>query len=95
MDGLAAQRARTAESDQSPRAPDISTLPTAVGDRAATTRPATFMAQPGRSTEAPAPVYRRTWFWVAVSAVVAGGVVAAYALSQDDPRSSLRPIDTR
>lgn len=42
------------------------------------------------------PVHHRAWFWVAVSAVVVvGGVATAFAVSQDDPRSSLRPIDTR
>ena len=96
MEKLAAERQSTVESEQPPRPPDISTLPGAAGDHQATTRPAAFMAQPGRTTEAPAPVYRRTWFWVAVSAaVVAGGVAAAVALMPNDPRSSLRPIDTR
>jgi hypothetical protein len=93
MDKLAVERESTAESDQQ-RPPDISTVPPAAANRAATT-PSAFMAQPGRAAAAPAPVYRRAWFWVAVSAAVAGGVVAAYALSQNDPRSSLHPIDTR
>jgi hypothetical protein len=55
------------------------------------------MAEPARPPAATSrPIYRRTWFWVAVSAaVVAGGVAAAFALAPDDPHSSLRPIDTR
>jgi tetratricopeptide (TPR) repeat protein len=95
MDKLAAERASSAESNQPP--PEISTLPApAAGAHPATTERAGFMAQPGPAAASPAPVYRRTWFWVAVSAiVVAGGVAAAFALSQNDPRSSLHPIDAR
>jgi tetratricopeptide (TPR) repeat protein len=100
MDRLAAERASAAGREPPPPgALDISTLPTAPasGDRAATAPPVGFMAQPARPAAAPArPVYRRAWFWVAASAVVvAGGVAAAFAVSHDDPRSSLRPIDTR
>jgi tetratricopeptide (TPR) repeat protein len=48
-----------------------------------------------RGDQPPPPINRRAWFWVAVSAVVLGGVATAFAVTQDDPRSSLRPIDTR
>jgi tetratricopeptide (TPR) repeat protein len=41
------------------------------------------------------PVYRRTWFWVGVGGVVAGGVAAGFLLSRDDPRGSLPSIDLR
>jgi tetratricopeptide (TPR) repeat protein len=98
MDKLAAERASAAARDDS----TPSTLPAlfapAAGDRSGTgPPPAALMAEPARPASAPArPVYRRAWFWVTVSAVaVAGGVAAAFALSRDDPRSSLRPIDTR
>jgi tetratricopeptide (TPR) repeat protein len=95
MDRLAAERA-SGSGRQPPGSPDIATLPTAPAETAGD-RPAAFMAQPGGPVTAPArPVYRRAWFWVAASAVVvAGGVAAALAASHDDPRSSLRPIDTR
>jgi tetratricopeptide (TPR) repeat protein len=69
-----------------PAADVRSAAPPAPASVAATTEP----------SDARPPVYRRAWFWVAVSAVVvAGGVAAAYAVTQDDPRSSLRPIDAR
>jgi tetratricopeptide (TPR) repeat protein len=48
-----------------------------------------------RSTGAGRPIYRRTWFWVAVGgAVVVGGAVAL-ALSRDAPTGTLPPIDAR
>lgn len=43
----------------------------------------------------PRPVYRRTWFWVGVAGVVAGGVAAGLLLSRDDPHGSLPSIDVR
>lgn len=39
------------------------------------------------------PVYQRTWFWVCVAGVVAGGVAAGLLLSRDDPHGSLPSID--
>ena len=57
--------------------------------------PASVAAKTADSSARP-PVYRRAWFWIAVSAVVvAGGVATAIAVTPDDPRSSLRPIDAR
>jgi tetratricopeptide (TPR) repeat protein len=50
-------------------------------------------------TEAPAadgrgqPVYRRTWFWVGVAGVVAGGVAAGLLLTRDDQHGSLASIN--
>jgi tetratricopeptide (TPR) repeat protein len=41
------------------------------------------------------PVYRRTWFWVGVAGVVAGGVAAGLLLSRDEPHGSLSSIDVR
>ena len=89
MDRLAGERAGApGGADPGPPSLDIRTSAAA---------PAAFVAAPGRAAAAPAPpVYRRAWFWVAVSAVVvAGGVAAAFAVAHDDPRSSLRPIDAR
>ena len=74
--------------------PSLAAPPPATADRPAPTQPGAFMAQPAAAPSP--PVYRRAWFWVAVSAVVvAGGVAAAFAVQRDDPHSSLRPIDTR
>ncbi|HEY7376159.1 MAG TPA: tetratricopeptide repeat protein [Polyangia bacterium] len=108
MDRLAAERAgASGTAPPPPGSPDVTTVSTpptlpsapvaSAGDRSGTAPPAAFMAQPARPATAPArPVYRRAWFWVAASAVVvAGGVAAAFAVSRDAPRSSLRPIDTR
>jgi tetratricopeptide (TPR) repeat protein len=99
MDRLTAEPASVSGGNQqTPSSMDISTLPAPAGDRPAATPPAAFAARPVRAAAAPPapPVYRRTGFWLTVSAVVvAGGVAAAFALGQDDPRSSLRPIDTR
>ena len=54
------------------------------------------VAEKTTDTSARPPVYRRAWFWIAVSAVVvAGGVATAIAVTPDDQRSSLRPIDAR
>lgn len=39
------------------------------------------------------PVYRRTWFWVGVAGVVAGGVAAGLLLTRDDPHGSLASIN--
>jgi len=103
MDRLAGEQAGASERAESPPPGplDISipqtTSARGQSERAATAGPAAFMAEPARAPAAASrPIYRRTWFWVAVAAVaVAGGVAAAYAVSHDDPRSSLHPIDTR
>ena len=39
------------------------------------------------------PVYRRTWFWVGVAGVVAGGVAAGLLLTRDDQHGSLASIN--
>lgn len=44
---------------------------------------------------APAPLYRRTWFWVAVGGTVVLGAAAAIALSHDTPSGTLPVIDAR
>jgi len=95
MDRLAAEQASSGAPDQQ-TAPSLAAAPgLAAGERAATAPSAAFVAQPSRA-EAARPIYRRTELWVAVSAVVVAVAIAAtVAYARDDPRSSLRPIDTR
>jgi len=99
MDRRAAERAAAPERDQLSPSPIVARegAGAPASDRATTAGPALLMAAPARASAAPAPpIYRRTWFWVAVSAVVvASGVAAGFAFRNDEPRSSLRPIDTR
>ena len=38
------------------------------------------------ATQAPAPIYRRWWFWTGLGAVVVGAVVASVALSRPAPQ---------
>jgi tetratricopeptide (TPR) repeat protein len=86
MDRLAGEQASSGAPDQpAPPLPPVAPPPAAL------------VAAPSPAAEAPSrPIYRRTEFWVAVSAVaVAVGIAAAVAYAHDDPRSSLRPIDTR
>ena len=98
MDKLAAERAVEPVGDRPTSPPSLAAVPPAAsGDHQVTNGgPMVSVAEKGGERSARPPIYRRTWFWVAVSAVVvAGGVVTAFAVAQDDPRSSLRPIDTR
>ena len=95
MDRLAGEREDAKADDQ----PTI-TPPPALAAPAPAEHPAVppLSASAAKTSDdrARTPVYRRTWFWVAASAVVvAGGVATAFAVTRDDPRSSLRPIDTR
>jgi tetratricopeptide (TPR) repeat protein len=93
MDRLADERRATAGAEPAP-APSLAAPMPADQHPPAAYAPASVAAKTG-DTKA-RPVYRRAWFWVTVSAVVvAGGVAAALAATQDDPRSSLRPIDAR
>jgi tetratricopeptide (TPR) repeat protein len=39
------------------------------------------------------PMYQRTWFWVGVAGVVAGGVAAGLLLTRDDQHGSLASIN--
>jgi tetratricopeptide (TPR) repeat protein len=98
MDRLAGEQPGVTAAEQaSPPPTPLLAAPAPAADArpAAAPAPAAVAATTGESAARP-PVYRRAWFWVAVSAVVvAGGVAAAYAVAQDDPRSSLRPIDAR
>jgi tetratricopeptide (TPR) repeat protein len=41
------------------------------------------------------PFYRRPWFWAGVGGAILLGVGVAFALSNDDPRGTLPPIDLR
>jgi tetratricopeptide (TPR) repeat protein len=98
MDKLAAERAVEPVGNRAAATPSFAAPPPApAADRqAATAGPMVSVADKGAERNERRPIYRRTWFWVAVSAVVvAGGVATAFAVAQDDPRSSLRPIDTR
>ena len=102
MERLSAERA-AAESPATPAADNAPVTPPSLAAPAppadqhpSLAAPATSVAEKAGDNGKRPPVYRRAWFWVAVSAVVvAGGVATAYAVTQDDPRSSLRPIDTR
>jgi tetratricopeptide (TPR) repeat protein len=101
MDKLAGERAGEAASvpalasDRQMLTPAPFAAPAAAAGPAATTRAITPIAPQAGDDGASSPVYRRTWFWVAVAAVVVGGVAVGFAAAQDDPRSSLHPIDTR
>jgi len=95
MDRLAGEQANATASGPPPPVPSLAAPAPAAVEHAAATDPTASVAAKTGDSRAP-PVYRRAWFWVAVSAVVVvGGVGAALAVTQDDPRSSLRPIDTR
>jgi len=94
MDRLAAEPEVT-KADEQPTMPPPPSL-AAPAPSAATVAPLQASVATTSDDRARTPVYRRTWFWVAASAVVvAGGVATAFAVTRDDPRSSLRPIDTR
>lgn len=70
--------------------------PAADGRGAAISPPPSSVAAKSGDGAARTPVYRRPWFWITASAVVvASGVLSAYAVTRNDPHSSLRPIDTR
>jgi len=45
------------------------------------------------ATEAPAPVYRRWWFWTGLGAVVVGAVVASVVLSHPAPQPYQGTLD--
>ena len=94
MDRLAGERAAAAEHDRSAPALALAAPPATGGDRQARVDQPASVANT-RGGEASRPLHRRPWFWVAVSAAIVGGVAAAYAITPDDPRSSLRPIDAR
>jgi tetratricopeptide (TPR) repeat protein len=53
----------------------------------------TLQRTEGQDTDGSRPVYRRTWFWVGVAGVVAGGVAAGLLLTRDDPHGSLASIN--
>jgi len=94
MDRLADERRAAAGEEPAP-APSLAAPTPANEHPSAAYAPASVAAKTGDNSGR-RPVYRRAWFWVTVSAVVvAGGVAAALAATQDDPRSSLRPIDAR
>ncbi len=93
MDRLEDERRATADA-QPAAAPSLAAPVPANEHQPPAYSPASVAAKTGDAKAR--PVYRRAWFWVTVSAVVvAGGVAAAFAATQDDPRSSLRPIDAR
>jgi tetratricopeptide (TPR) repeat protein len=83
---LQQQGARTDLAARDPAAASGAPASFAPGLQAADSRPADAGGR---------PVYRRTWFWVGVAGVVAGGVAAGLLLSRDDPRGSLPSIDVR
>ena len=97
MDRLAGERPAPAPGEEpAPPMPSLA-APVPAGDaHPPAAYPRSSVATKTDDNDARPPVYRRAWFWVAVSAaVVAGGAAAAFAVRQDDPRSSLRPIDAR
>jgi tetratricopeptide (TPR) repeat protein len=96
MDRLLAEQAGAGEGAEPVAAAPATLAPaTAAAGQGASAQPAASLAQPnGDRTSSPA-VYRRPWFWAAAAAVVIGGVAAGFAITRDDPRSSLHPIDTR
>ena len=95
MERLANDRPGATPGVEPPAMPSLAAPVPAVQHPAGADPAASVAAETG-TDGAKRPVYRRAWFWVTVSAVVvAGGVAAAFAVRQDDPRSSLRPIDTR
>lgn len=90
MQRLASERA------DNPAPPPALFPPPAAAETAPAAAPAPVVAETsGDRAATRRPIYRRTWFWVAVSAVVVGGVATAFAVAPDDRHSSLRPIDTR
>ena len=96
MDKLATERAVEPVGDRATTTPSLAAPPPSADRQAATAGAMVSVAEKGGERNERRPIYRRTWFWVAVSAVVvAGGVATAFAVAQDDPRSSLRPIDAR
>jgi len=98
MERLAAERAADEERGRSAPVPvSLVALAPATGpEQPAGVVPTASLAEKAGERNGPRPLYRRPWFWVAVSAVVVvGGIATALAVTQDDPRSSLRPIDTR
>ena len=61
--------------------------PAAVVDTTPAPRADVLVATPApEAPEAPAPIYRRWWFWTTVGAVVVGAVVAGVALSRPAPQ---------
>jgi tetratricopeptide (TPR) repeat protein len=95
MDRLAGERATAAEPDRAAPALALAAPGPASADRQPRVDQPASVANERRAEAGARPLARRPWFWVALSAVVVGGVAAAYALRPDDPRSSLRPIDAR
>ena len=53
--------------------------------------PDAMLASPGPA--APAPVYKRWWFWTALGAVVAGAVITGVALSRPGPQPYQGSLD--
>jgi tetratricopeptide (TPR) repeat protein len=95
MDRLAAER-EAAKADAQPTMTAAPSLAAPAPAEPPAVAPLQASVAKTSDDRARTPVYRRTWFWVAASAVVvAGGVATAFAVTRDDPRSSLRPIDTR
>jgi tetratricopeptide (TPR) repeat protein len=95
MEKLAGERA-LAERERGAPALSLAAPAPAAGEQPARVDPASAVADKRGDETARPPLHRRAWFWVAVSGIAVGGVVAAYAIAQNDPRSSsLRPIDTR
>jgi tetratricopeptide (TPR) repeat protein len=99
MDRLVGEQAGPGETAEDARAPSSTSIwvapASAAGGHAPAAQPAASLARPDGDRPAPPPLYRRPWVWAAAAAVVVGGVVAGFALTRDDPRSSLHPIDTR
>jgi tetratricopeptide (TPR) repeat protein len=82
--------------EDKPAAPAVPAAP-APTPSAADAPAATLVAQPAPSSEPESrPVYKRWWFWTAIGAAVAGGVVAAVVLTRPtDPMGSLESINAR
>lgn len=96
MDRLAVERPAVAPAGEpAPPMPSLAAPLPAADARPPATYPRPSVATKTEDNGARPPVYRRAWFWVAVSAVVVAGGAAAFAVTQDNPRSSLRPIDAR
>jgi hypothetical protein len=69
-------------------APATAATPTSPAPAPVVLHPPVIQAAPQEqlgltATHEPAPVYKRWWFWTAIGAAVAGGVVTAVALSRD------------
>jgi hypothetical protein len=76
--------------------PDLALNPSAARPTDRTPANTMLVAQPGpRTDEESSPFYARWWFWTLVGAAVAGGVVAAVALTGGTTKPSCTSPDNR